>query len=318
MANLPVFKTIEEKRSAFNYQQANSLDEVLKILNSATNTNSQIYFRGQASGSWKIYSSLQREWITKDLTKAYPNGYKDFISQLLSFAKNNYELYFQKNCPILTDIGILATGQHYGMPTPFIDWTSDFNIALYFSSLGNEYCTDIKTENYFSVYWLSVEVCSRPGEQELTRFSELLKQHRDSEIRKDIEKKFGAIPGTEIKSVTKFEFWSDILLWMEASDDQWMKIANPRSNSQKGAFLYSPEAQNSLDNIFDGISETDFSKSSEKEHDLFFSKINCLDIHKSVLPKLRKYLTEKHINKKNLGLNDETWGAQLYLEFRAS
>ena len=101
------------------------------------------------------------------------------------------------------------------------------------------------------------------------------------------------------------------------ADDQWMKIANPRSDLQKGSFLYFPDEEKSLDKTFDGFSMEDFTQSKEKEHDLFFPKINCLDIHKSVLPKLRKHLIDHHIDKKNLALNGEDWGAQLYQEFRS-
>lgn len=213
----------------------------------------------------------------------------------------------------MTDVSIFSTSQHYGAPTPFVDWTSSFDVALYFASLGNENCVGFETDSYFSVYCLTVGKGPEPPDNDLTRFSTLLENHKE-EMQK-VQRELGKISGSDYREALKFDVWKEFpIIWMEESDDEWMQIANPRSDLQGGAFVYNNSPEKSLDQIFAGRKMSDM----ENTDDLLLPKIRCLDIHKSVLPNLKKYLEEKNINSGSLGLNSDDWGANLYHQFRAN
>ena len=130
-----------------------------------------------------------------------------------------------------------------------------------------------------------------------------------------VQRELGKISGSDYREALKFDVWKEFpIIWMEESDDEWMQIANPRSDLQGGAFVYNNSPEKSLDQIFAGRKMSDM----ENTDDLLLPKIRCLDIHKSVLPNLKKYLEEKNINSGSLGLNSDDWGANLYHQFRAN
>lgn len=309
---LPIFKTIEEKKQAYDYEQVHTLKEAVEKLKELKNIDpDSTYFRGQAEGSWKIFASAQREWLVKELDRAY-GDYHRFLQSLLLYFKGNGSTFLQKYCKVVTDISIFSTIQHYGVPTPFVDWTSNLDVALYFASLGNENCVGFETDSYFSVYCLAVGKGPETPNNDLYRFSTLLESHKE-EMQK-VQRELGKISGSDYQEILKFNVWKEFpVIWMEESDDEWMQIANPRSDLQGGAFVYNSDPKKSLDQIFAGRKMSDM----ENADDLL-PKIRCLDIHKSVLPELKKYLEEENINSGSLGLNSDDWGANLYRQFRAN
>lgn len=309
---LPIFKTIEEKKQAYNYEQVNTLKEALEKLNELKNIDPvNTYFRGQAEGSWKIYASAQREWLVKELNCAC-GDYHSFLQNLLHYFKENGSTFLNKYCKVVTDVSVFSTSQHYGAPTPFVDWTSNVDIALYFASLGNENCVGFETDSYFSVYCLTVGKGAKTPNNDLTRFSTLLGNHK-KEMQK-VQQELGKISGSDYQEALNFDVWKGFpIIWMEESEDEWMQIANPRSDLQKGAFVYNSAPEKSLDQIFTGLKMSDMANTGE----LLLSKIRCLDIHKSVLPQLQNYLKDKNINSGSLGLSSGDWGATLYRQFWA-
>lgn len=225
----------------------------------------------------------------------------------MKFLKRNGSPFLNKYCKVVTDISIFSTSQHYGAPTPFVDWTSNFDVALYFATLGDENCVGFETDSYFSVYCLTVGKGAETPDNDLCRFSTLLENHKEQ--MKDVQREWGKIPGSDYREALKFDVWKEFpIMWMEESDDEWMQIANPRSDLQGGAFVYNNSPEKSLDQIFTG----------RKMSDMEMPKIRCLDIHKSVLPNLKKYLEEENINSGSFGLNSDDWGANLYQQFRAN
>lgn len=313
---LPIFKTIAEKQQAYNYKQAHSMSEIDYILRDWAEdckvNGCNAYFRGQAEGSWKIYASSQREWLVKELDRAYMN-YNDFLEGLLEYFKIDAPIFLKNKCKVVTDISIFSTIQHYGVPTPFVDWTSNLDAALYFASLGNENCVGFETDSYFSVYYLTVGKGAETPNNDLYRFSTLLESHKE-EMQK-VQRELGKISGSDYQEILKFNVWKEFpVIWMEEFDDEWMQIANPRSDLQGGAFVYNSDPKKSLDQIFNGQKMYDW----ENTEDLALPKIHCLDIHKSVLPELKQYLEEESINSGSLGLNSDNWGANFYRQFRVN
>ena len=298
------FQTIEQKKTAYDYQQAHSLKETLDILEKFHNKNpNSTYFRGQSNGSWKLYSFLQREWMSKGLNRFF-DSYENLISKLLDFSKN--QLYPNSpNDANLTDCKIFSTLQHYGTPTPFVDWTSDYRSALYFASLIKpEYIENSKSQelasSYISVYWLVVGNRAETPNNDLTDIGMALNDFYQNEaIELNSMEKQNIIEQFYNKTQ-----WGNLPWFFSDNYFPLVNIKNPRQNAQKGGFFYSGDCSKSLDEIFDG-----------KESTNNFPKIHCLDIDTSTVSEIQCYLKKENINNETLGLNSLDWGKLLFNYF---
>ena len=315
MMKLRAFETIDEKRNAYNYEQIDSYNGLLGKIDEMGKLKKThpIYFRGLADGSWKIFSFAQREWMTRELDKRYAN-YIDFVSQFLNFTKNKYVLHLRTSCKIVTDISTFSSLQHYGAPTPFIDWTSDFNVALYFASQTNALCVGNETSSFVSVYWLEVGNGAATPNNDLYSFSKLIEDHK--QILNNAVQSAG-LPSLQddkfYEDATKFSLWKNFpILWISESEKDYLKISNPRRDLQGGAFVYTNNPNKSLDEIFNGKSMNNV---QVQYSGLLLPKIHCIDIHKSLIPKLKKYISEIHYDATNLGLNNQNWGETSFQEF---
>lgn len=92
-------------------------------------------FRGQADFDWKFESGL-----TRAMRNSYPNA---SASQMKSLARQHLHAFKQNirgRCSL--DIGtapedtLWALGQHFGLYTPFLDWSRSPYVALFFSMFG--------------------------------------------------------------------------------------------------------------------------------------------------------------------------------------
>ena len=157
-------------------------------------------FRGVNEAKYKLFTSAQRKWITEEISLRGIT-FVDFIDDLLSNIKNNHTLseYFKsKNIPT-NDILYLSFLQHYGAPTPLLDFTSDKNIAFYFALKGLNTKTSGESgiENYFSIYALQltndIPSIDRLFQNAIKDGTEMIKSHHkeypDQKINSDILKR---------------------------------------------------------------------------------------------------------------------------------
>ena len=149
-------------------------------------------FRGQSSKSYTLLPSALREdrlkelinasgWIRYDVQlsikkqleleiKALTNFYKLAHANGLNIPKldyisSRYDDPFSYDFILGTEdiiwphpdfIELMAIAQHNGIPTRMLDWTYDYNVALYFAALGACKKLDIDTykENDFITLWI--------------------------------------------------------------------------------------------------------------------------------------------------------------------
>lgn len=339
--DLSIFNTIEQKRNAYEYRQAFSFEDAMKILKQVSDEgNGNVFFRGVAEGAWKIFSFAQRDWITKELNCQF-HSFENFLSSFLEYAKENESIRLNRFCKVVADPSIFSVLQHYGAPTPFVDWTSDFNVALYFATQSsNGICSGCETNSFVSVYWISPGKGASTPNNDLTRFSDVIGQHKEN--MKVVIAENGSVPGSNYADATNFNIWKNEVFWMEeVKDEIFMQISNPRSDLQKGAFVYTPESDKPLNEVFLGNKLIDddcttsgtcllppkdpnqeYFNPTQQPKDigcsvapLYLPKINCLDIHKSVVPQIQKYLRDRNINTALLGLDSDNWGQTTYKSF---
>jgi FRG domain len=171
MAQLPFYKNFGEKDINFksstdpqryrieNIDSFNSWygDYVAHYNNGSTKFN--YFFRGMPEARYKLYTSAQRLWITnqmKEWMKSF--NYLQFVQSLVNKTKDQplikkvFDFYGLKDSEV--DFPVLSILQHYGAPTPLMDWSYNIDVALYFATenvLWPEKASD-DIDEYFSVY----------------------------------------------------------------------------------------------------------------------------------------------------------------------
>lgn len=131
-------------------EQFDSLFDELKL-------KEGLLFRGVREAKWRLYSSLQRQWVNHKLYESDVT-YQEFLETLVEFARTEQKQALSKFLRLNridpeNDIAVLSFLQHYGCPTPLLDWTYSFLNSLYFALDGIESKQSPKEiDSYFSVY----------------------------------------------------------------------------------------------------------------------------------------------------------------------
>lgn len=96
-------------------------------------------YRGQYNASWPLYSSFQRYF--KSLSDEAENKKLDFsTTNVFGLFLSKYTKYYNNYCinntitvHNETNHQLISTGQHYGLPTPYLDWTTTLYNACFFA-----------------------------------------------------------------------------------------------------------------------------------------------------------------------------------------
>ncbi len=172
MAKLEYYATLADKQSSFSgntdavryfrideaYQFKDWHQQIDQLIKANPLGN---FFRGAGEARFKLYNSAQRFWMQNNLTQleaiSQPLSYLQMIQNMVDSAKQQdlFKRVFDYHglTPDQTDFPILSILQHYGAPTPLMDWTYNLDVALFFAveqALHFERENDI--ENYMSVY----------------------------------------------------------------------------------------------------------------------------------------------------------------------
>ena len=306
----PNYESFEEKSEVFkeNFKIDNE-EEVDSIVSMYSSHEKDFLYRGINTATYKLYSSSQVKWMLYDAISKKKNieDYYNFIMDSIELTRENNRVkqYIKDNGISDNDLFILALMQHYGMPSPVLDFSHSIFGALYFAwDKCDRTLSDTQTQlsDYISLYvinkkidWVncSVQNVMRNSAEQLNDMLQKDKLFTAGMVdTKDVEKEFLKLP------YLKFKDWNFVAV--EDNPENPVKISipalkfdceyqiiNDRIISQQGMFI----ANNTLDKPLVELMN-DWCK--EK----YFV---CYNIHKKLLDYIKqKYFDTNDINEERM------------------
>lgn len=310
MAELPSYKNLEGKRVWFSNGRSPSfiistkseLDRWFNMLQEdedkqSTKDATALIYRGVTEAKYMMYTSAQRLWVINEMQQWAGMTYLAFISMLIDKAnarpviREVFDLYgYSRN---EREFPILSLLQHYGAPTPLLDWSYDVNVAFYCSVEGVESGTGNGDgiENYFSLYKLNkrnyqnellniVDVKGGNLYPRIVDFSSI--EERDD---KRNSNSVFYLSDFEMSGESRFGGRGDNVLRIR-NHKPYTSVYNQNIISQKGMFIFNPISRIPLEVIFNvpGLAEG---------QNLKLTPFECFNIHKDLAEYLRRRLAKR-------------------------
>lgn len=130
--------------------------------NQSVNQDRMIY-RGLKEAAYKMYTSSQRDWIYKNSDIEYSEYLENHLDKAKKWNNGILKKYLNSYNNGLEEknLAYFSIMQHYGLPTPLLDFSDNPFVALYFACKDVEKCYyDYGIENirnYFSIYFISAD-----------------------------------------------------------------------------------------------------------------------------------------------------------------
>lgn len=289
MAKLEEYMTFKEKLPFFwkgDEMIDRSVDYIFKELE-LMQSKVDFAFRGSSEAKHKLYNSCQRYYINTELFghgSDESDHYELFVTRLIEHTKQwnrGTVASMLQEMDISPDnsLAYLSYMQHFGIPSPLLDFTTDPFVALFFAIDGMQFQpSDNEIDNYFSVYAvLTNTVFTRTWEYVFEKNTEAGK----------------TLPYSEVSRNT--------LAIISNSNPAYRIINNTNIINQKGLFFYTNNSQDPLEKVF--FDNAEFMK-GEVGEERFKQEFlghhefgRCFNIHKSLAPYIIDVLSERGITK---------------------
>lgn len=285
MAKLENYKSLDQKDKFFHNGSlvyGKNVEDIFNKILQLKNGNNVI-FRGVNEAKYKMFTSAQRLFLTNEIwvnnkNTDIPNSfYSNLIERILEEVKkwngNSISNYFEAiGINPKNDIAFLSFLQHQMFPTPFLDFTKDPLIALFFSTQNFKVNENNKfgINSFVSFYWLET---SNLVTSSLT-LEDNIEEH---------ELKYSEFIKSNAITILKNE--SPLFRFNN----------NPNILNQKGCFIYNYHGTNPLEEelpkLIKQVEETG-APSIRINYDEF--KFHCINIHKGLIPKIRSILKNRY------------------------
>ena len=157
--SLSAFLSIEEKQEKFcgRHTIISSETELKDLLDKYSDANGKFVFRGVNDSSFRLYNSGQRTWLTQGLFDKFSayNSWMQLQIDTLKKIHNGLILKWHEGLGIEpNDLSLLSFLQHYGAPTPLLDFSFNIKKALFFGVDNVNYVKKTVLDDYISLYVL--------------------------------------------------------------------------------------------------------------------------------------------------------------------
>ena len=295
MSTVQSYKSWAEKEAYYaDNRIINKPDDLDVIIHKLTEyeqqTKIRYVFRGVSEAKYKLYTSAQRVWHTRNLEK---NGisFLSFINGILQAAKKfNHGLlcdYFQRLGVTINDWLILSFLQHYGAPSPLLDFSKKVEAALFFGINTPSIPIENDLNHYFSIYYyktvdithyISKSIYKLIKQDDEIKIMDFETTAQYETLQSQIWKKYAFLNLMEHHTTLIIPTYPNnrIIKNKENKTISEYVIANLNSTAQNGEFVCNGTSDKPLEEIF---------KSGTKPY------IHCINIHKS----LREYIICKYL-----------------------
>lgn len=286
------YQNFQEKEHLFDRHTINTIDEFNDWRDNYKN-NPNKWYRTLSESKYKVYTSVQRSWITNDVTcqtirnNFTIDNFNDYVFKLLELVKNYDAIrcHFDSQDIELNDALLFALLQHYGYPSPFLDFTYDLDTTLFFSipNGGNlplpPFTPNDSIDDYFSVYVIDGHIDWFQCSMQRIEVNGAANMER---LLADIE---GEVDTTEVQNQMRtldYQTFSELPFVMVDGPLMGVQqaqipslgftanyhIENPRVDAQMGLFLCNPSENLVMEEVVYNTTNQVL--------------IECFDIHKSL------------------------------------
>lgn len=303
---LKQYHSFEEKRNYYELTIVNNMKSLAEILNNLYHKSlysGPFFFRGVSNASFRMYSSMQRcyckrkndgmEVEMEDLTEEIISRFNkskiltDAFCKDLSRNKNYNNILLQSEN---SDLAKWAFIQHFGGPSHFVDFTYDLNTALFIAIDNQDFeqvaykCKKRKyLEDYFSIYAYqedrekNVACMIQHDSENCYHYTEDYKNHNGNKpLTKDVDTE----SITHNKLINDKNYWGGFI-----KGDKIIPIISPGDGSTHLESLNNTHISIQRGNFFFGNPQEfiplEYAHSNYKRY--------CIDIHKSLIPTIRKF-----------------------------
>lgn len=287
---LEEYNDFNEKKDFFKFGEVtidkniNTIFEKIEIFQSK---GEGFIYRGCSEAKYKLYNSAQRFYISQELHRQVPSDtihehYNTFIESLIDCSKEwnkgvLNKLLIESGTDNMNALAYLSYMQHFGVPTPLLDFTFNPYVALFFAIDNISYsASDIEIDNYFSFYY-----CYKDS----TIFQGWIKVFEENILQDNLY--YQNIAQNEMS-----------LLLPEKK--LYQLLNNFNIINQEGLFFYNNHPWYPLERTYHEYIPDVLSHFGRQKFDelLMHDTIaGCFNIHKSLVPAIRKKLAEKGITK---------------------
>lgn len=286
------FRSLEEKKQFYitgnlRIDNYSDLTQTLQKLHKIDTTDT--LFRGQCEAKYMLYSSLQRLWSDKLLHNHY-RSFQELIKNLIQNCKSWNSGLISKYFRIAgwdeNDLSFLSIMQHYGVPTPLLDFTYDFNKSLFFATENVDFSPpNSEIDNYISVYYIFK-----------SNFVLLTSDFFINEVL-SYAKKNNIIKKKDLDLTMQFD-----MILIDNTDEAYQIQNNLNIMNQSGAFIFNSSPTDPLELHYTNWLKI-IKKIIEKRGDDVTPPREiggCININKKLTKDIKEYLKEKGIDKSSM------------------